>query len=170
MVLRTPLQQSSAPFESPCRRIVRLSGAQPADGRFWVHQSSVTGEVTYRACAKSQVCTERIVEWLKWSDLGGAPRARDAATRRVDRCLASLDLGPVNKTFVRGDCSWTRGPPVQRRLDLEAEEGEWEGKGGNPAQIEGCVCICISAMILRFFRSNFARGRLHADRILSTLG
>jgi hypothetical protein len=49
-------------------------------------------------------------------------------------------------------------------------------KGGNSAQIEGYICICISAMGPACFSFPFSfqvqfspRGCLHADRILSTL-
>lgn len=52
--------------------------------------------------------------------------ARNAATGHVDQCLASRDLGPVNKSFVRDDYMYTVGTEesdlmqlVQRRLDLK---------------------------------------------------
>lgn len=59
-------------------------------------------KVTYRACTKSQGGAEHIVAWLKWCDLDGV-LGQLQCSEDVDRCLASLDLGPVDNPFV----SWS---------------------------------------------------------------
>lgn len=45
---------------------------------------------------------EHIVAWLKWCDLDGV-LGQLQCSEDVDRCLASLDLGPVDNPFV----SWS---------------------------------------------------------------
>ena len=87
----------------PSQPPLSCSGWRTSQSQRSLLHSCSAGEVTYRACTKSQVRTEHIAEWLKSYDPSGAMGSPAVVMQQLPcRSIpSSVDFRPINKSIVR---------------------------------------------------------------------